>query len=123
MLFILDSITVVATESITTKVSKDLMKRLKLICGRYNVTVITLMHTRKRNKSKPIEMQDLASSAKLTDLPDNVLAMTQCNATEVYVKVLKSRSNAIPDKVRHFEIRSDGYSIWNSFGNVRKKTY
>lgn len=60
-------------------------------------------------KSKPIEMQDLAGSAKLTDLADNVLAIAKCNATEVYVKVLKSRSNAIPDKVRHFEIRSDGY--------------
>ena len=68
-----------------------------------------LMHTRKRDKSKPIEMQDLAGSAKLTDLADNVLAIAKCNATEVYVKVLKSRSNAIPDKVRHFEIRSDGY--------------
>ena len=67
------------------------------------------MHTRKRDKSKPIEMQDLAGSAKLTDLADNVLAIAKCNATEVYVKVLKSRSNAIPDKVRHFEIRSDGY--------------
>ena len=61
------------------------------------------MHTRKRDKSKPIEMQDLAGSAKLTDLADNVLAIAKCNATEVYVKVLKS------DKVRHFEIRSDGY--------------
>lgn len=109
VLFILDSITVAATGSITARVAKDLMKRLKLICGRYNVTVITLMHTRKRDKSKPIEMQDLAGSAKLTDLADNVLAMAKCNATEVYVKVLKSRSNAIPDKVRHFEIRSDGY--------------
>ena len=109
VLFILDSITVAATGSITAKVAKELMKRLKLICGRYNVTVITLMHTRKRDKSKPIEMQDLAGSAKLTDLADNVLAMAKCNATEVYVKVLKSRSNAIPDKVRHFEIRSDGY--------------
>ncbi len=67
------------------------------------------MHTRKRDKSKPIEMQDLAGSAKLTDLADNVLAMAKCNATEVYVKVLKSRSNAIPDKVRYFKIRSDGY--------------
>ena len=38
-----------------------------------------------------------------------MLAIAKCNATEVYVKVLKSRSNAIPDKVRHFEIRSDGY--------------
>ena len=109
MLFILDSITVAATGSVTARVAKELMKRLKLICGRYNVTVITLMHTRKRDKSKPIEMQDLAGSAKLTDLADNVLAIAKCNATEVYVKVLKSRSNAIPDKVRHFEIRSDGY--------------
>ena len=106
MLFILDSITVAATGSVTARVAKELMKRLKLICGRYNVTVITLMHTRKRDKSKPIEMQDLAGSAKLTDLADNVLAIAKCNATEVYVKVLKSRSNAIPDKVRHFEIRS-----------------
>ena len=109
MLFILDSITVAATGSVTARVAKELMKRLKLICGHYNVTVITLMHTRKRDKSKPIEMQDLAGSAKLTDLADNVLAIAKCNATEVYVKVLKSRSNAIPDKVRHFEIRSDGY--------------
>ena len=109
MLFILDSITVAATGSVTARVAKELMKRLKLICGRYNVTVITLMHTRKRDKSKPIEMQDLAGSAKLTDLADNVLAMAKCNATEVYVKVLKSRSNAIPDKVRYFKIRSDGY--------------
>ena len=109
MLFILDSITVAATGSVTARVAKELMKRLKLICGRYNVTVITMMHTRKRDKSKPIEMQDLAGSAKLTDLADNVLAIAKCNATEVYVKVLKSRSNAIPDKVRHFEIRSDGY--------------
>ena len=38
-----------------------------------------------------------------------MLAIAKYNATEVYVKVLKSRSNAIPDKVRHFEIRSDGY--------------
>lgn len=121
MLFILDSITVAATGSVTARVAKELMKRLKLICGRYNVTVITLMHTRKRDKSKPIEMQDLAGSAKLTDLADNVLAIAKCNATEVYVKVLKSRSNAIPDKVRHFEIRSDGYLHLEFIRNVRKR--
>ena len=122
MLFILDSITVAATGSVTARVAKELMKRLKLICGRYNVTVITLMHTRKRDKSKPIEMQDLAGSAKLTDLADNVLAIAKCNATEVYVKVLKSRSNAFLTKYGILRFAVTAISIWNSFGNVRKRT-
>ena len=102
MLFILDSITVAATGSVTARVAKELMKRLKLICGRYNVTVITLMHTRKRDKSKPIEMQDLAGSAKLTDLADNVLARAKSDAAEGGVLVLKSGTNAILEKARHF---------------------
>ena len=102
MLFILDSITVAATGSVTARVAKELMKRLKLICGRYNVTVITLMHTRKRDKSKPIEMP-------------NVMLL-RCMSRF-------SSHAAMPFLTKYGILRFavTAISIWNSFGNVRKR--
>lgn len=111
----MDSITIAANGSITAKVAKNLMKRLKALCELYNATVVILVHTRKRDKSKPVEMQDLAGSAKLTDMADNVLAVAKCGSAgnEVYVKLLKTRSNAYPPTVRHYELSDENYLHFN----------
>ncbi len=112
---IIDSITIAANGSITAKVAKNLMKRLKTLCELHYATVVILVHTRKRDKSKPVEMQDLAGSAKLTDMADNVLAVAKCGSAgnEVYVKLLKTRSNAYPSTVRHYELSDENYLHFN----------
>lgn len=110
-IIIIDSITIAANGSITAKVAKKLMNRLKALCELFYATVVILVHTRKRDKSKPVEMQDLAGSAKLTDMADNVLAVAKCGSAgnEVYVKLLKTRSNAYPSTVRLYELSDAKY--------------
>lgn len=121
---IIDSFTIAATGSITAKVAKALMRSLKALCELYNVTVVVLVHTRKRDKSKPVEMQDLAGSAKLTDMADNVLAVAKCGCAgnEVYVKMLKARSNAIPSTVRHYELSNENYLHFNFIQECEEQT-
>ena len=103
LLVVIDSISVAAKSSITAKVARATMQRLKAMCKLYGITVLVLVHNKKRDKKKPLQISDIQGSGKLVDMADNVFSMAKCGGSEVYIKTLKLRSSRIEDTVKHLE--------------------
>ncbi len=100
----IDSISVAAKTTITAKVAREAMKQLKALCALYGISVVVLVHNKKRDKKKPLQISDIQGSGKLVDMADNVFSMAKCGGSEVYMKTLKLRSSRIEDTVKHLEV-------------------
>lgn len=100
----IDSISVAAKTTITAKVAREAMKKLKALCALYGISVVVLVHNKKRDKKKPLQISDIQGSGKLVDMADNVFSMAKCGGQEVYIKTLKLRSSRIEDTVKHLEV-------------------
>lgn len=103
----IDSISVAASTTITAKVAREAMKQLKALCALYGISVVVLVHNKKRDKKKPLQISDIQGSGKLVDMADNVFSMAKCGSQEVYIKTLKLRSSRIEDTVKHLEVVDD----------------
>ena len=104
LLVVIDSITIASKSAITAKVACATMHRLKAMCKLYGISVLVLVHNKKRKQKDPLELSDIKGSSKLVDMADNVFAMARCGGSEVYIKTLKLRSSRIEDKVKHLEV-------------------
>lgn len=104
LVVVIDSITIASKSAITAKVARETMQRLKAMCKLYGITVLVLVHNKKRDKKKPLQISDIQGSGKLVDMADNVFAMARCGGSEVYIKTLKLRSSRIEDTVKHLEV-------------------
>lgn len=100
----IDSISVAAKTTITAKVAREAMKQLKALCALYGISAVVLVHNKKRDKKKPLQISDIQGSGKLVDMADNVFSMAKCGGQEVYMKTLKLRSSRIEDTVKHLEV-------------------
>lgn len=100
----IDSISVAAKTTITAKVAREAMEQIKALCALYSIPVVVLLHNKKRDKKKPLQISDIQGSGKLVDLADNVFSMAKCGGQEVYIKTLKLRSSRIEDTVKHLEV-------------------
>ena len=100
----IDSISVAAKTTITAKVAREAMKQLKALCALYGISVVVLVHNKKRDKKKPLQLSDIQGSGKLVDMADNVFSMAKCGGSEVYLKAMKLRSSRIEDTVKHLEV-------------------
>lgn len=107
LLVVIDSITVAAKSSITAKVARETMQRLKAMCKLHKISVLVLVHNKKRDKKKPLQLSDIQGSGKLMDMADNIFSMAKCGGQEVYIKTLKLRSSRIEDTVKHLEVVDD----------------
>ncbi len=91
---IFDNITaLMLDDSKDTKAVMELLKDLKILRAQYEVSVLILAHTPKRNLFNPILKTDLAGTKMLSDLSDAIFAIgvsTQGNNVR-YVKQLKAR--------------------------------
>ena len=104
LVVVIDSITIASKSAITAKVARETMQRLKAMCKLYGITVLVLVHNKKRDKKKPLQISDIQGSGKLVDMADNVFSMAKCGGQEVYMKTLKLRSSRIEDTVKHLEV-------------------
>lgn len=103
----IDSISVAAKTTITAKVAREAMKQLKALCALYGISVVVLVHNKKRDKKKPLQLSDIQGSGKLVDMADNVFSMAKCGGSEVYLKAMKLRSSRIEETVKHLEVVDD----------------
>ena len=104
LVVVIDSITIASKSAITAKVASATMQRLKAMCKLYGISVLVLVHNKKRKQKDPLELSDIKGSSKLVDMADNVFAMARCGGSEVYIKTLKLRSSRIEDTVKHLEV-------------------
>ena len=79
----------------TAKLAIEVMQKFKSLKQKYDLSILVLTHTPKRDKYKPIEITDMAGSANLGNFIDSCFAIApSCKGDKIrYIKQLKSRSD------------------------------
>ncbi|PJJ79355.1 AAA family ATPase [Mucilaginibacter auburnensis] len=91
---ILDNITCLRTGMHAAESAISLMRNLQAIKNKYNLSVLVLAHTPKRNPAKPITRNDLQGSKMLINFADSAFAIgeSKTNTGLRYLKQVKQRS-------------------------------
>lgn len=92
-ILIIDNITYLKTETEKAKNALPLMKHLKALKNKYELSILVLAHTPKRDLSKPISVNDLAGSKMLSNFCDSIFAIgeSQKDSNLRYLKQIKTR--------------------------------
>lgn len=119
-----DNITYLTAESSQdTQVAMDLMKRLRAFKVKYELTIIVLAHTPKRNKIMPITVNDMAGSKHLSNFAQSVFAIGESvnDPDTRYIKQLKASNGKVYDdnNVIVCEIMQDGMNHMLQYDFVR----
>lgn len=94
---IIDNLTYLASDTETAKSAAPLMKMLKQLKAKYNLSMLILAHTPKRDSTRPITQNDLQGSSRLMQFCDSSFAIgasVQGSDTK-YLKQIKARNTAI----------------------------
>lgn len=92
---IVDNITYLGNDNEKGKDALSLMKQLKSLKKKYNLSVMVLAHTPKRDMTKPLNSNDLSGSKMLMNFCDSAFAIGKSNlnsSTGRYIKQIKERS-------------------------------
>jgi len=94
---IVDNLTYLRDEVEQAKRALPLMKSLKRLKSVYELSILALAHTPKRDESRPISINDLAGSKMLANFADSVFAIgkSQTDMNLRYLKQLKVRSSEL----------------------------
>jgi hypothetical protein len=117
--FIIDNITYLRDDyDEKTKVALPLVKYLKKLKKKYELSMLLLAHTPKRDDSRPITVNDLGGSKMLSNFVDSVFCIgkSKKNSNYRYLKQIKIRSGALTydaDNVFIYEI--DNCSTFTKF--------
>jgi VirE N-terminal domain/AAA domain/Primase C terminal 1 (PriCT-1) len=100
---IVDNITYLKTQS--TETAKDalpLMKRLRDLQKKYELSMLILAHTPKRNAANPISINDLAGSKHLANFADSIFSIgaSAKDGRVRYIKQIKARAT---EKIYDYE--------------------
>ncbi|GHV09835.1 hypothetical protein FACS1894162_1400 [Bacteroidia bacterium] len=91
---IIDNLTYLRNGTETAKDALPLMKHLKALKSKYNLSILVLAHTPKRDLSKPITRNDLQGSKMLINFCDSSFAIGESFADKHlrYIKQIKQRN-------------------------------
>lgn len=94
---IVDNLTYLRTATETAKDALPLMKELKRLKAKYNLSILALAHTPKRDFSKPITRNDLQGSKMLINFCDSAFAIGESSEDKGlrYLKQIKSRNSEL----------------------------
>lgn len=92
---IIDNITCMGSATASAGGAVPLMKTLKALKITYNLSMLVLAHTPKRNAYKPITVNDLQGSKMIINFADSAFAIgqSQQDPSLRYIKQVKQRSN------------------------------
>ncbi|MBN1117966.1 MAG: AAA family ATPase [Bacteroidales bacterium] len=93
-ILIIDNLTYLKNETERAKDALPLMKHLKALKSKYNLSILALAHTPKRDLSKPITRNDLQGSKMLINFVDSCFAIGESfkDKNTRYIKQIKNRS-------------------------------
>ena len=96
-ILIIDNLTYLRNETEKAKNALPLMKQLKALKKKYNLSILVLAHTPKRDLSKPITSNDLAGSKMLMNFCDSVFTIGESSSDKGkrYLKQIKARNTEI----------------------------
>lgn len=122
---IIDNLTFLKDEVENAKNASPLMKELKALKVKYDLSILILAHTPKRDSSKPITRNDVAGSKMLMNFCDSAFAIGGSSVSNNYryIKQIKQRfteeiygSDNVcvceiikENSYLHFELKSFGY--------------
>ncbi|QQL48552.1 AAA family ATPase [Mucilaginibacter ginkgonis] len=91
---IIDNLTYLANEAEKARDAMVMMKFLKKLKSKYNLSILALAHTPKRNTAKPITNNDMQGSKMLVNFCDSVFAMGRSRKEPDmrYLKQIKQRN-------------------------------
>ncbi|GAB3950104.1 AAA family ATPase [Spirosoma harenae] len=94
---IVDNLTYLGSDMETSKAAAPLMKQLKALKTKYDLSLLVLAHTPKRDASRPLSQNDVQGSSRLIQFCDSsfgIGASTQASDLK-YLKQVKARNVAI----------------------------
>src|ERR1051325_6452769 len=97
-ILIIDNITYLKNQTTeTAKEALPLMKLLKALKIKYDLSILALAHTPKRNLVNPITKNDLAGSKQLANFADSIFAIGESSKDKSlrYIKQVKARATGI----------------------------
>jgi len=91
---VIDNLTYLGNENEKAKNALPLMKQLKALKSRYNLSILVLAHTPKRDMSLPITRNDLQGSKMLMNFCDSAFAVGESTLAQDlrYLKQIKQRN-------------------------------
>ncbi len=91
---IIDNLTYLRNETEKAKDALPLMKHLKQMKNKYNLSILALAHTPKRDPSRPINRNDLQGSKMLMNFCDSAFSIgeSQIDNNLRYLKQIKQRN-------------------------------
>ena len=91
---VIDNLTYLRSGTETAKDALPLMKHLKALKSKYNLSILVLAHTPKRDLSKPITRNDLQGSKMLINFCDSSFAIGESFSDKHlrYIKQIKQRN-------------------------------
>ncbi|MCJ8209087.1 AAA family ATPase [Mucilaginibacter sp. RS28] len=91
---IIDNLTYLGNQSGHAKEALNTMKFLKMLKSRYQISILALAHTPKRNPAKPITNNDMQGSKMLINFCDSAFAMgrSRLDPKLRYLKQIKQRN-------------------------------
>lgn len=91
---IIDNITFLKNGNESAKDALPLMKQLKALKNKHELSILVLGHTPKRDLSKPLSINDIAGSKMLSNFCDSAFAIGQSSSDSSlrYLKQLKQRN-------------------------------
>ncbi len=91
---IIDNITYLRTETERAKDALPLMKQLKALKEKFGLSILALAHTPKRDRSQPINRNDLSGSKMIINFCDSAFSIGESyNDSQVrYLKQIKQRN-------------------------------
>jgi len=94
---IIDNLTYLRSETEKAKDALPLMKQLKALKNKYNLSLLILAHTPKRDLSKPITRNDLQGSKMLINFCDSCFSIGESFTDKSirYLKMIKARNTEI----------------------------
>lgn len=94
---IIDNLTYIKNNTEKAKDALPLMQKLKGLKNKYNLSILILAHTPKRDETRPLTMNDLAGSSHLMNFIDTSFAIGRSsNDKNVrYIKQIKARSTEV----------------------------
>lgn len=107
---IVDNLTYLKHETEKSRNALPLMKMLKLLKIKHNITILTVAHTPKRDATKPITRNDLGGSKMLINFADSAFCVGESSKDTAirYLKQIKARDSEIvyhSDNVGTFQIQ------------------
>lgn len=95
-ILIVDNLTYLNNDSEKGNTASSLMKHLKKLKNEYNLSLLVLAHTPKRDSTKPITRNDLAGSSRLMQFCDSSFAIGESHSEKNlrYLKQIKVRNTA-----------------------------